>query len=90
MTTTTITTAAPVLPYNHGGNSKVEIIMIGNFGGGTLTWSKKWSDGTYRDIPGAAYTSDDAIVIDAAEFTDFKATLAGSTGASIDVEFVSK
>lgn len=87
MTTTTLTTAAPTLDYSPEDPTKVIIIMLGTFGGGTLTWSKKWDDGTYRNIPGAAYTSNDAVVIEGLGHTTYRATLSGSTGASILVEF---
>ena len=79
--------ATSIHSHETTGVAGVQVSAIGTWGGGTLVFEQKHSDGTWRAITGASYTADASKVVDVASGTLIRATLSGSTTPSLFVEF---
>jgi len=89
-TYTTLSADGPLGVHSHetNGVAGVQITAIGTWGGGTLVFKQKHSDGTWRSIIDGSFTADASQVLDVASGTQVSGDLSGATTPSLFVEIV--
>jgi hypothetical protein len=78
-------------PFLYKTNTKVESLqvdIIGSFGGGTVEIQKLYSDGVYRTIPGASFTSEVSKNFSIKNDSRIRYVVSGSTTPSLIIELL--
>ena len=65
----------------------VQVVLAGDFGGGSVQLQRKSGDGTWRDIDGAVFSAATDSVIDFYHGSRIRGVLAGATAPDLYWEF---